>query len=277
MFVSLPAPFDFSLSTERFRRFGDDPANSWSNGALHRVLAGHEVHIAQANEGVRITPEEPVLIEPVRRYLGAPFDLEVFAQFANERDRVLAELVGKLRGLRPALIPDPFEMLVTSISAQQVSLHASTAIRARLIRRVGQAYDRAYEFPRKTRVADLSVAELRDAGFSGRKAEYILELARSDLDLESLANLPDGAVSASLMELPGIGEWTAEWFLARHLGRGDVWPSGDLGLRQAISTLYRAGQPITIAETRAFGERFSPHRNLAAHYLLVGLRLFGQR
>ncbi len=277
MFLSLPAPFDFSLTTERFRRFGEDPANAWQDSALHRVLAGREVRLEERGTGVDVDPGKPELAEPVRRYLGGPFDLVAFGEFARETDSMLADLVKKLHGLRPALIPDPFEMLVTSISAQQVSLHASTAIRARLIKRFGRSHDQAYEFPSRERVAELSDTELRDVGFSSRKADYILALARSELDFESLAALPDEDVAASLTALPGIGAWTAEWFLARHLGRPDVWPAGDLGLRQAVSTLYQDERPISIPATREFGERFTPHRNLTAHYLLVGLRLFSQK
>jgi DNA-3-methyladenine glycosylase II len=80
-------------------------------------------------------------------------------------------------------------------------------------------------------------------------------------------------VKRALVALPGLGEWTADWFLARHLGRPDAWPAGDLALRKAIGDRYLRGRPPTLDEARAFGERFPGHRNLAAHYLLVGLRV----
>jgi 3-methyladenine DNA glycosylase/8-oxoguanine DNA glycosylase len=101
----------------------------------------------------------------------------------------------------------------------------------------------------------------------------ITALARADVDLGALAALPDEEVKERLLELPGIGEWTAEWYLARHLGRPDVFPAGDLGLRKAVSAFYAGGRPLSVEETRAIGERFSPHRNLAAHYLLTGARV----
>ena len=75
---------------------------------------------------------------------------------------------------------------------------------------------------------------------------------------------------AALVALPGIGEWTADWFLARHLARGDAWPSGDLALRKAVVRFY--GE---VDDLRAFGARFSHHANLAAHYLLVAHRVHG--
>src|SRR5215211_7501967 len=121
--VELPEPFDFELTTERFRAFGDDPANVWSDGRLHRVFGGVEAAIAPAPGGVAVEPPDPALVEPVHRFLGGSFDLEALARRASE-DAVVGRLVGALRGLRPSLVPDPFEMLVGSVTAQQVSLRA---------------------------------------------------------------------------------------------------------------------------------------------------------
>ncbi len=272
MLVALPQPFDFSLSTERFRAFGPDPANLWEDGRLFRALDGREVEIAEAPGGVRIAPGEPRLAGPVRRFLGADFDLDGFARFAATGDPVLAGIAERLRGLRPPLAPDPFEALVTSITAQQVSLRAAFAIRARLIRTFGKAARRAFAFPRAEDVAAASPGALTALGFSRRKAEYVLSLARADVDFAALGALPDDEVKERLVELPGIGEWTADWFLARHLARPDAWPAGDLALRKAVSALYLDGRDVSTGEVRAFGQRFSPHRNLAAHYLLTAVR-----
>ncbi len=182
-------------------------------------------------------------------------------------DPILGPIAERLRGLRPPLAPDPWESLVTSITAQQVSLHAAFAIRNRFIQAFGQAFEYAYAFPARERVALVAPDELRKLGFSQRKAEYVVGLALADIDLQGLAALPDEEVKARLVALPGIGEWTAEWFLARHLARPDAWPAGDLGLRKAVLHFYGEG------DTRAAGGRFPGHRNLAAHYLLTGLRV----
>jgi 3-methyladenine DNA glycosylase/8-oxoguanine DNA glycosylase len=266
--VSLPEPYDFELSTERYRAFGPDLANLWHEGALHRVVAGREVRIEAAPGGVRIRPGDLDLVEPVRRYLGEPFDLDAFTAFAAT-EPVLSNLLDPLRGFRPPLALDPYETLVTSITAQQISLHAAFAVRNRLIEAFGQPVEHAYSFPTRERMAAAEPAELLPLGFSRRKAEYAVGLARSELDLDGLAVLPDDEVKARLIELPGIGEWTADWFLARHLARPDAWPAGDLGLRKAVLHFY--GEE----DTRAAGDRFPGQRNLAAHYLLTGLRVFG--
>src|SRR5436309_1364345 len=143
--LRVPEPYDFELSTERFRVFGSDLANLWQDGALHRVVGRREVRVEAA------------------------------------------------RG------------------------------------RVGVAATR--------------------------------------LDYAALATLPDEEVKATLTSVRGLGEWTADWFLARHLARPSAWPAGDLGLRKAVAAFYpEAG------DVRAFGARFEPFQNLAAHYLLTGLR-----
>jgi 3-methyladenine DNA glycosylase/8-oxoguanine DNA glycosylase len=266
--VSLPEPYDFELSTERYRAFGPDLANLWHEGGLQRVFEGREVRIEPAPGGIRIQPGDPSLVEPVRRYLGEPFDLDGFAAFAAT-DPVLARLAEGLRGFRPPLAPDPYETLVTSITAQQISLHAAFAVRNRFVQAFGELFEHANSFPTRERMAAAEPDELLPLGFSRRKAEYVVGLARSGLDLDGLAVLPDDEVKARLVAVPGIGEWTADWFLARHLARPDAWPAGDLGLRKAV--LYFYGEE----DTRAAGDRFPGYRNLAAHFLLTGQRVLG--
>jgi DNA-3-methyladenine glycosylase II len=265
--LALPQPYDFELSTDRYRVFGPDLANLWHEGGLHRVVGGREVRIEAASGGVDVEPLDPETEPVVRTLLGLAFDLEEFAAFASS-EPVLARFVGGLAGFRPPLAPDPFESLVTSISAQQVSLFAAFAVRNRFVERFGEQAVHAYAFPTRARVADASADELRSLGFSTRKAEYVLGVARADLDLDALTELSDDEIQARLTALPGIGEWTADWFLARHLARPRAWPAGDLGLRKAVAAFY--GE---VGDVRAFGERFAPFENLSAHYLLSGLRV----
>jgi DNA-3-methyladenine glycosylase II len=271
--LHLPEPYDFELSTGRYRAFGPDLANLWHEGGLHRVVDGREVRVEAAEGGVRVEPLDATTEPVVRKLLGAEFDLDGFAAFAQLADGALTALASQLRGLRPPMAPDPFESLVTSITAQQVSLQSAFAIRNRLIERFGVRAEHAYAFPARERLAVAERGELAALGFSRRKAEYVVGLAQSDLDLRALALLPDEEVKASLTALTGIGEWTADWFLARHLGRPHAWPAGDLGLRKAVSKFYGEGRALSTEEVRAMGERFTPFENLSAHYLLSGLLL----
>jgi DNA-3-methyladenine glycosylase II len=268
--IELPEPYAFELSTARYRAFGTDLANLWHDDGLHRVIAGREVRITEAPGGVDVDPLDSDTERVVRKLLGAEFDLDGFYAFAAA-EPVLARLAAELRGLRPPIAVEPFESIVTSITAQQVSLRAAFAIRNRLIERFGVSAERAYAFPTRERLAAAEPDELFSLGFSRRKAEYVTGLARSDLDLNALALLSDDEVKSALTALPGIGEWTADWFLARHLARPRAWPAGDLGVRKAASRYYGEDGDLTTDEVRALGERFDPFQNLTAHYLLAGL------
>jgi DNA-3-methyladenine glycosylase II len=260
--LRIDGPFDLALTTARFRAFGVDLANVWHEGGLHRVVGGREVRIEAASSGVDAEPLDADTAPVVRKLLGLAFELEPFYAWAAGVPE-LAELPRRFRGFRPALVPDPFEALVVSITAQQVSLASATAIRNRLIERFGLRADHAWSFPTRERLASASPPELFAVGFSARKAEYVVGLARSDLDLRALPALPADEVKERLVAIRGLGEWTADWFLARHLGRPRAWPAGDLAVRKAVRALYGD------VEVRAAGARFDPFQNLTAHYLLA--------
>jgi DNA-3-methyladenine glycosylase II len=216
-------------------------------------------------EGLEAAPLDAETEPVVLHLLGAPFDLDAFYAFA-EGDPVLAGLTGRLRGFRPPLVPDPFEALVSSICAQQVSMQSALAIRARFVERYGERAELAWTFPARARIAaEATEDELYALGFSRRKAEYVLALARAELDLAGLAALPDEEVRAALTAQRGLGDWTADWFLARHLGRPTPWPVGDLALRKAVAGFYAA-------DVHVVGRRVHPFQNLTAHYLLTGSR-----
>jgi len=263
--LPLPQPYSFELSTGRFRAFGLDRANVWHEGALYRFLGGREVRLAAAEGGVDIDPLDEAIAAEARVLLGLVFDLEAFTRWAAA-EPVVARLAVAFAGLRPPLAPDPFEALVTSITAQQVSLQSAFAIRSRFVERFGLRGRVACAFPARERIASASEEELVSLGFSRRKAEYVVGLARSDLDLDALAGLPDDEVKERLVALRGLGEWTADWYLARHLGRPHAWPAGDLGLRKAVRIFYGDAQDV-----REAGYRLHPFQNLSAHYLLTGL------
>src|SRR5271166_4987 len=137
MFLPIAEPYDFELSTERFRAFGSDLVNAFHGGSLHRVMAGREVRIAPAVGGVEVAPLDAATRPLVEKLLGLEFELAPFQAWAAS-EPVLSGIVPRLAGLRPPLLPDPFESLVTSITAQQVSLRAALAIRNRLSERYGE-------------------------------------------------------------------------------------------------------------------------------------------
>jgi 3-methyladenine DNA glycosylase/8-oxoguanine DNA glycosylase len=261
-FLAVPGPFDLTLTTERFRAFGVDRATPWHEGGLHRVVGGRELRIEAAAGGVDAEPLDAATEPVVRALLGLEFDLGPFYAWAAEDD-VLATIVPRLAGFRPSLAPEPFEMLVGAITAQQVSLFSALATRNRLVERFGTQVGHAWAFPSRESLAAAREAALVELGFSQAKASYLVGLARDEIDLHGLAALPDEEVRAQLVALRGIGDWTAEWFLARYLGRAHAWPSGDLALRKAVA-------PLDVYKARI---RFHPFENLSAHYLLLSRRM----
>jgi DNA-3-methyladenine glycosylase II len=270
--LRLPEPYDFDLSTERFRAFGPDLANLWHEGGLHRVVGAREIRIEASRGGADVEPLDPETERVARALLGAEFELAPFYKWAA-RQAVLRDLVPQLAGFRPPLAPDPYETLVTSITAQQVSLFAAFKIRNRLIERFGERVRHAYSFPARERLAHAAEGELVELGFSRRKAEYVVGLARSEVDLDALRKLPDDDVKTILTGVRGLGEWTADWFLARHLARPRAWPAGDLALVKAVAAFFFDGRRVSVGEVRAFGDRLDPFQNLSAHYLLTGFRV----
>ena len=266
--LRLPEPYDFDVSTERFRAFGPDRANLWHEGGLHRV-GGRELRIEAAHNGVRVEPLESADEPVVRRLLGADFDLAAFTEFA-QGDPVLARLAARLAGFRPPLAPDPFEALVGSITAQQVSLQSAFAVRSRLIERFGERAEHAWAFPTPERLAAAREEELMALGFSRRKAEYVLGLRRPlSSTSRGLGALPRTRRRKCTIVLRGLGEWTADWFPAFATS-----PGPDRGCWPAISGCGRQSRPTTEkGASRRLRRcdaklRFELFQNLSAHHLL---------
>lgn len=296
MNIELPVdgPLDVPETLARYRIWGEDPSNRLGDGVFRRVVAlagarqGYRLRwsgppdrtrLAIAIPGCRSARVAEAVCAEVRRLLFLDADLPGFYRVAAA-DAALGPLVGPLYGMRPTLAPTPFEMLVGAIIAQQVNLAFAVATRARLVRRFGRAVEvdgeTVWAFPAPEALARARVGELRRLKLSGRKAEYLLGLARlvatGALDLGRLATLPNGEVIDELTRIRGIGRWTAEWFLARALGRGDVCPAGDLAVRKCFARFYARGRPLSERAIRRRAARWGLHQNLAIHYLLAGLR-----
>src|SRR5213593_37416 len=288
-------PLDARATLARYHLWGEDPTNQVTNDAVRRVLrlgrrfVPYEVRwsgpvddsrIAIRIPGVGASAVGAAAAAEVRRLFGLDLDLVGFYRMAKA-DPALASLVEPLYGLRPTLAPTPFEMLVGSITAQQINLSFAFACRARLVRRFGTPVkvgrETVWAFPEPARLAAVRVRELRALKYSARKAEYIRDLARAvvsgTLDLEALGAAESARVIEQLTALRGLGRWTADWFLARCLGRGDVCPAGDLAVRKAFVHYYGRGRALSEDTIRRRARAWGEHQNLAVHYILAGMRL----
>ena len=294
--LAVDGPLDVAATLARYHRWGEDPTTHIDGDVLRRVLRlgdrllPYEVRVSGSVDDAHLTitvadgggPDvEPAVMREVRRLYGLDFDLVGFYRMAKA-DPALAPLVQPLYGLRPTLSPTPLEMLVGSISAQQVNLSFAFACRARLVRRWGTPVAVAgvelYAFPTAARLAAARLREYRAMKFSTRKGEYIRDVARAvidqALDLEALMAAPSPDVIETLTALRGLGRWTADWFLARCCGRGDACPAGDLAVRKAFDHHYaRRGRRLSEEGIRRRSRAWREHQNVAIHYLLAGMRL----
>jgi DNA-3-methyladenine glycosylase II len=160
--------------------------------------------------------------------------------------------------------PDGFATLVTSITHQQVSMAAARTIHGRLVKVLGGKIT-----PR--RVLARTPEQLRAAGLSRGKAAYILDLAdktqRKEVEFARFPAMDDEGILAELTAVKGIGVWTAQMFLMFHLHRPNVLPTGDLGLRLAVSDAYGVPPEMAAQVMLEHRERWSPYCSVASRVL----------
>ena len=285
--VALPGPLDIPGSLDVFRRSGDDGVDRWDGCRLIRTtriegrITPYLCHITGDVEtpalSVSVARDAPAAAvgEAARRmFVTAPAALEALMA----QDARIAELENRFRGLRPVLQAEPFTAIVRSITAQQVNLKWAATTR----RRLAEAYGRRYTLGshdvialEPERLASARVDDLRALQWTTRKSEYVIGLAQAvtsgALDLDALQQADDDEVIARLTALRGLGRWTAEWFLARALGRPCV-VAGDLGVRKAIGAIYFQGQMPSEADVRDctahWGAAAGVAQQLALHTLV---------
>ena len=158
---------------------------------------------------------------------------------------------------------DPFQTLARSIVGQQISVKAAESVWAR--------FAAAAVAVEPEPVIELGHERLRGCGLSGRKAEYLRDLARHFVDgtihVDRWPSMDDESVIAELVQVRGIGRWTAEMLLMFNLLRPDVLPLGDLGLLRAVSLHYCGGEPVPAEGVREIARAWAPWRSVATWYL----------
>ena len=184
----------------------------------------------------------------------------------GRRDRALATLVRRYGPPPLWARPRGFPTLLRIILEQQVSLASARAMYARLAARVPEVTPAS--------VLELGRPGLQALGFTRQKAHYACTLAErlgdGTLSLSRLARLPDAEARARLMEVPGIGPWTADIYLLMALRRPDVWPPGDLALVKAVAALPRRALRMSSAEVELVARAWRPYRAVAARILWHG-------
>ncbi len=181
-------------------------------------------------------------------------------------DPVLARVIDRIGPcpLQSKEEPDLFQALLRSIIFQQLHGNAATAIHARVVALMPQ--------PTAASLQALPDASLRAAGLSANKLLAVRDLASKTLDgtvptTNAAAELTDDALTECLTRVRGIGPWTVQMLMIFYLGRPDVMPATDFGIRKAFSLLYRRGRPVTPVAILRHAKRWRPYRSLASWYL----------
>lgn len=171
------------------------------------------------------------------------------------------EEVRKRRGRPPT---GAYGALLRAIVGQQLSTKAARTIYGRVVDIYGGD-------PTPAQLIETNPEDLRAAGLSQAKANYLRDLAlkveSGELDLDHISEQPDEAVIEELIQVKGLGRWTCEMFLMFHLGREDVLPVGDLGIRKAVMIEYGLEEMPDPETLERLGERWRPYRSLACLYL----------
>ena len=185
----------------------------------------------------------------------------------SKRDRVMRKLIPLLGEGRLQSRGDAFTTLARSIVGQQISVKAAQSVWDRFISLMpsGPAH------VQPAGVLALSTEGMRGAGLSGRKVEYLTDLAlhfqSGQVHVQQWQQMDDEAIIDELVAIRGIGRWTAEMFLIFHLMRPNVLPLDDLGLIKGISVNYFSGEPVSRAEAREVGDAWAPFRSVATWYI----------
>jgi DNA-3-methyladenine glycosylase II len=299
--LAAPPGFDLALSARVLRRSPRNPVDRVSeDGVWARVVptpAGPaELTVSQRGARLYLEAAGPLgrsrghgvektdaaaLRALVARTFSFRAEIGGFWRMASA-DRAFAPVAARCAGLRPQRFPTLFEALANGICCQQLSLHAGLSRLGRLADRFGPRPSPSDDArpgaeipvgpPDPARVAEAPLAILAGAGLSAARAAQLRALARLPLAaLEAeLAALDDAAARARLLDLPGVGPWTADYVLLRGLGRLDVFPAGDVGAARALGAIV--GRALDPAGAARLASRFAPLRGMV-YFCLLGSAL----
>jgi len=293
--LSTRAPFHLEATVRVLQRRPTNLVETWERGRYLRVLrtSGDLALVEVENRGTIDEPDvryslrhgdsstesQRRLAQTLRKVLGLDVD-PLPLQRIVEADRKLRPTALALRGMRPPRFAGWFEAFANVMPFQQLSLDAGIAIVGRLVERFGQHLEqgghRFHAFPTARAVAEARLEALRKCGLSSRKAESLRNLARAiesgELTEDRIAAMNTNDALRALIELPGIGPWSASLVLLRGLGRLDVFPPGDVGAVRGLSALMHLGSTASLARRV---ERFGAYRGYL-YFCALGGNLVGR-
>jgi DNA-3-methyladenine glycosylase II len=293
------APFRLDLTAWALRRRAGNAIDRWDGETYRRVIVigRRPTELAVRQAGPALTPRlivttTPALREPSESHyvrstieclLGSNIDLRGWYRVADG-DRRLRTLARRFKGMKPPRFPTMFESLVNGFACQQLSLVVGLELLNRLsilcdLRR-GPGADAGYAFPTPHSVVALPPSRYQAIGFSRQKVRALLALAcamdRDGLDLAALTDGNDDEVRSRLLELRGVGRWTADYVMLRGLGRLNVFPGDDVGAQKSLARWLGRADAFDYAGVNRVVAKWQPYAGMVYfHLLLDGLSKAG--
>jgi DNA-3-methyladenine glycosylase II len=285
-------PFRLDLTVWALRRRPENAVDRWDGKTYRRVLTidGNPVEVAVHQSGLLDAPQLEVdLSGPhltvrqgesaralLERMLGANTDLKTFYKLATCDPR-LQLLVEEFRGLKPPQFPTVFESVVNGIACQQLSLLVGILLLSRLAHLAGvtpaNATDAAHAFPEAADLAGMKALSLKSLGFSANKSQALLDISSAirdrRLNLESLVQFDNQVAIERLVNLKGVGRWTAEYVLLRGLGRLDIFPGDDVGARKKLAQFLHKKKPLDYDGVHRAVAGWQPYAGFVYFHLLL--------
>lgn len=279
-------PYSFQ-KTIRSLLSDDEPLYREKDGRLYRAIHGDQGPLLlsfeenKTKDGIKIRidglleeKEKNRLVARLTNMLAVKKDVTLFNdRFLN--DPYIGKILESRKGMHWVLTPTVFECLITTVISQQLHRSFATTLKRRLIALVGEKatfQDQEYPlFPKAEQIAQLQVTDLRKQQFSQRKAEYILDISRrvasGQMDVENFDSYSNEEIFDQCLSIRGIGKWTIECLLIFGLGRQDILPAADIGLRNAIQKVYQLKERPSEEKVRQIGQSWKPFRSYVTYYL----------
>jgi DNA-3-methyladenine glycosylase II len=277
-------PFRLDLTVWALRRRPSNEIDRWDGATYSRVLVVGDqpflVTLTQqgtalevAISGARVsTSVQAYVTAALERLLGLRQDLHEFYACAAHDSR-LNGLARRFSGLKPPRLPTVFEALLNGITCQQLSLTVGILLLSRLAQCCGLGVLGFHACPRPEDLVRVAPEQLRRLGYSRQKCRAILDLAHAcvdrTIDLEALSDLNDADAVTRLLELRGVGRWTAEYVLLRGLGRTHIFPGDDVGARNNLQRWLRRSTSMDYQAVHRVLIRWKPYSGLIYFHLLL--------
>ena len=295
--IAAPSEFSFELCMGFLQRSPRELLHRWDNGRVRKLLhlgnrpvlfeleeATHPTASPQKGIRVRVLNatlenEERALLEQyVRAWFDLDTDLKPFYEKVS-KDKLLGDLIKRYHGYRIIGQPDLFESLVWAVLGQQINLAFAYTLKQRFVERFGTSLEfegsHYYSFPLPEVVAQLTDAELLPLQFSRQKSEYTATIGRAfasqTINQERLATMSLAEAKDTLMQIKGVGNWTANYALMKTFRYKDAFPAEDVGIHNAIRIIKNSKKKPTVDEVRRLFKKYKGWEAYATLYLWKSL------